>query len=446
MKRTWPQRALLVANCIIVLACFAGAAGLVLARNVSNSIGKVELADPSTGTTVAGGTPATTLPGDPASTSAPQDAAPTETFPAADPGAKNFLITGADNNACVDPDSPYASAFGDRAEMGERSDTIMLMRVDPSTSRAAVLSFPRDLWVQIAGRQNKNRINTAYVKNDPQRLIDTIYQNFGVGVDHFIQVDFCAFKNIVDAVGGVAVPFEYPARDTHSGLNVPTAGCFTFTGDHALAYVRSRYYQYYKDGKWVKDGLSDLGRVSRQQDFIRRALSAALDKGITNPSVARGLIETAEKNLVTDLGLSISKMLEFAGVLRNLDPGSINSYQIEAEGTMIGGAAVLVPRIKGDNMRAILAIFRGEAPLAGAPEQVFETTTTTSTSTTTTTVRPTATTVGPGTTVVGATSTSTPRTTTTSTTTTVAPTTLPATTVAPEENAKGVVPPRDVSC
>lgn len=447
MKRTWPQRVLLVVNCIIVLACFAGAAGLVLARNVSNSIGKVELADPSTGTTVAASTPATTLPGDPATTSVPQDTAPTETFPAADPGAKNFLITGADNNACVDPDSPYASAFGDRAEMGERSDTIMLMRVDPSTNRAAVLSFPRDLWVQIAGRQNKNRINTAYVKDDPQRLIDTIYQNFGVGVDHFIQVDFCAFKNIVDAVGGVAVPFEYPARDTHSGLNVPTAGCFTFTGDHALAYVRSRYYQYYKDGTWVKDGLSDLGRVSRQQDFIRRALSAALDKGITNPSVARGLIETAEKNVVTDGELSVSRMLEFAGVLRNLDPDSINSYQIESEGAKISGQSVLIPRIKGDNMRAILAIFRGEAPLAGAPEQVFETTTTTSTTTTstTTTVRPTATTK-PGTTIVGATTTSTPRSTTTSTTTTVAPTTLPATTVAPEENAKGIVPPRDASC
>jgi anionic cell wall polymer biosynthesis LytR-Cps2A-Psr (LCP) family protein len=217
---------------------------------------------------------------------------------------------------------------------------------------------------------------------------------------------------------------------------VPVGGgaCFTFDGDHALAYVRSRHYTYYKDGKWTEDPVSDLGRVSRQQDFIRRALSAALDKGITNPSVARGLIESAQKNVVTDINLSVSRMLEFAGVLRNLDPDSINSYQIESEGTMISGQSVLIPRIKGDNMRAILAIFRGEAPLAGAPEQVFETTTTTST--TSTTVQPT-TTTKPGTTTAS---------TTTSTTTTVAPTTLPATTVAPEENAKGIVPPRDASC
>jgi LCP family protein required for cell wall assembly len=450
LRRSWPQRLLLVLNCLLVVACLAGAAALVVARNVSNSIGRVELAAPSPGTANAAPTTspsavATTAGGTAASSTAPESSGPVETYPVADLTARNFLITGADNNACIEPDSPYASAFGDRTEMGERSDTIMLMRVDPATGRAAVLSFPRDLWVQIAGRQNKNRINTAYVKDDPQRLIDTIYQNFGLGVDHFIQVDFCAFKNIVDAVGGVAVPFEYPARDTHSGLDVPTAGCFTFTGDHALAYVRSRYYQYYKDGTWQKDGLSDLGRVSRQQDFIRRALAAALDKGITNPSVARGLIETAQENVVVDSALSIDKMLEFAGVLRNLDPDSISSYQIEAEGANISGQSVLVPRIKGDNMRAILAIFRGEAPLAGAPEQVFETTTTTSTTSTTTTVPATTTTGKPtGTTVAGTTTTTSSTTTTTSTT--VAPTTLPATTVAPEENAKGIVPPRDVSC
>ena len=82
--------------------------------------------------------------------------------------------------------------------MGERSDTIMVMRIDPSTKQGAVLSFPRDLWVDIPGRA-PNRINAAYIKDDPQRLIDTIYQNFGVPIDHYIQVDFCAFKTIVEA-------------------------------------------------------------------------------------------------------------------------------------------------------------------------------------------------------------------------------------------------------
>ena len=101
-------------------------------------------------------------------------------FPPAEPGAKNFLITGADNNSCVDPDSPYAPAFGDRSNIGERSDTIMMWRVNPDTSQVAVLSFPRDLWVTIAGRSSKQRINVAYERDNPQLLIDTIYQNFGI--------------------------------------------------------------------------------------------------------------------------------------------------------------------------------------------------------------------------------------------------------------------------
>jgi LCP family protein required for cell wall assembly len=439
-RRTWPQRLLLAFNVLVIVACFGAAGGLVVSRYYGNTLNRVELTDASdnpfaSGTTVPGAPvtePGTTLATgtiviDEPSTS---DGGPPETFPEADPEAKNFLITGADNNACIDPNSPYAAAFGNREGMGERSDTIMIMRVDPSTKRAAVLSFPRDLWVKIAGRNSNNRINSAYVKNDPTRLLGTIYNNFGIEVDHFIQIDFCAFKTIVDGLGGVAVPFEYPARDKNTGLNVPVGGgqCFVFDGDHALAYVRSRHYQYQDaNGKWKEDPVSDLGRVSRQQDFLRRVLSSALDKGITDPDVARSLIKAAQENVVVDSGLTINKMLEFVGVLRNFDPGSIATYQIEATGANVGGNSVLIPKINGDNMQAILAIFKGEASLAAAPEQVFETTTTVASTTTVS---------GPTTTTRGSTTTST-------TTTTVVegpPVTDPA------ENTKGIVPPRDVTC
>ena len=439
-RRTWPQRLLLAFNVLVIVACFGAAGGLVVSRYYGNTLNRVELTDASdnpfaSGTTVPGAPvtePGTTLATgtiviDEPSTS---DGGPPETFPEADPEAKNFLITGADNNACIDPNSPYAAAFGNREGMGERSDTIMIMRVDPSTKRAAVLSFPRDLWVKIAGRNSNNRINSAYVKNDPTRLLGTIYNNFGIEVDHFIQIDFCAFKTIVDGLGGVAVPFEYPARDKNTGLNVPVGGgqCFVFDGDHALAYVRSRHYQYQDaNGKWKEDPVSDLGRVSRQQDFLRRVLSSALDKGVTDPDVARSLIKAAQENVVVDSGLTINKMLEFVGVLRNFDPGSIATYQIEATGANVGGNSVLIPKINGDNMQAILAIFKGEASLAAAPEQVFETTTTVASTTTVS---------GPTTTTRGSTTTST-------TTTTVVegpPVTDPA------ENTKGIVPARDVTC
>jgi LCP family protein required for cell wall assembly len=365
--RTWPQRLTIAAVFVMAIGSF-GAAGALYAgqrviedRNIAPAI-----VDPSQTTTIVAAQPIDSV--------APSESvAPPATFPPVEPGAKNFLITGADNNSCIDPDSPYAPAFGDRTNLGERSDTIMMWRVNPSTSQVAVLSFPRDLFVDIAGTSRKGRINEAYERDNPQKLIDTIYQNFGINTDHFVQVDFCAFRTLVDAVGGVAVPFETPVRDPNTGLNVTEAGCFTFDGDHALAYTRSRKLQWLdENGEWQQDPTSDLGRISRQQDFLRRTVSALLAKGAYNPDVAGGLIETLSEYIVTDPGLTPRKTLEFAGVLSGVDPSAITTYQITADPRNIQGNAVLVPSLGGDNMQAILAVFRGEAMLGDAPVQVIE--------------------------------------------------------------------------
>ncbi len=288
--------------------------------------------------------------------------------PRPDGGVQNFLITGADNNACVDPDSPYAGGFGGREVIGERSDTIMMWRVDPATYEVSVLSFPRDLWVTIAGRSNKQRINSAYVPDNPQLLIDTIYENFGISTDHFIQIDFCGFKRLVDAVGGVSVPFATPVRDLATGLDVPEAGCYTFSGDHALAYVRSRKFESYTpaDG-WVIDPTSDLGRISRQQDFLRRTLAALLDRGAFDPDVAGGLIETLHDHVVTDPSLTPRRMLEFASVMSKVEPAAITTFQVPAEAVAIQGNSVLIPHLDSAASQAVLALFQGETTSTGVP-------------------------------------------------------------------------------
>jgi len=372
IPRTWPQRLTVAAVFIMAIGSFGAAGALYAGQRVveDRNIAPV-IIDPALVTTVTAPTvtDAVTDEVTPQTTTAPP-----ETFPPAEPDAKNFLITGADNNSCIDPDSPYAPAFGDRSNLGERSDTIMMWRVNPSTSQIAVLSFPRDLFVDIAGTSRKGRINEAYERDNPQKLIDTIFQNFGINTDHFVQVDFCAFRTLVDAVDGVAVPFDTPVRDPNTGLNVPVAGCFTFDGDHALAYVRSRKLQSLdENGEWTQDPTSDLGRISRQQDFLRRTVSRLLSKGAYNPDVAGGLIETSSEYIVTDPALTPGKMLEFAGVLSGVDPDEITTYQINANPRNIQGAAVLVPSIGGDNMQAVLAVFRGEATLAEAPDQVLDT-------------------------------------------------------------------------
>lgn len=424
--RSWPQRLVLAFNVVLALACFLTAALVFYGNEKANDRRVVALAEPGGiefGAVTPGGTgqPAGTRPGE-------TTAAPTLP-PPVDVSARNFLITGSDNNACVDPDSPYASAFGDRGNLGERSDTIMIIRLDPTSNQGAVLSFPRDLWVEIAGKNSKSRINSAFDRDDPNRLVQTIWDNFQIPVDHYVNVDFCAFKNIVDAVGGVAVPFEYPVRDRYTGLDIQQTGCVTLDGEAGLAYVRSRHLKYLDPttGEYREDKSSDLGRISRQQDFLRRALKASLDAGVRDPRVAKELIDTALQYVILDAEMTPGKLLDLASAMRNLDPASVHTYQIASTPREISGNSVLVPQLESDNMQAILSVFRSQARLAEAPEQVLEQIYGT-------------TTVAPVTTQPGSAGSGTPD----STAAPVTTSTLPL--VLAEEDVYGIVPPADVSC
>lgn len=373
-RHTVAQRMVLFLNSIIVLLCFAGAVGLIIGKSAGEQGRKVAINTGSNSRSPGGAVTPTPAPGQ----TLPPDDGPPDTFPEADPEAMNFLVTGADNSS----DKSCAQLQDKGPRTGERSDTIMVVRLDPATKQSAVLSFPRDLYVKIPG-QGTSRINSAYKRDDPQLLIDTIQAEFGVTVDHFIQVDFCAFQKVVSAVGGVSVPLPYPVRDDSTGLNVPTAGCYSFDGVQALEYVRSRHLEYQdENGDWHQDPSADLGRIARQQDFLRRTLSSALKGNLFRPRIIKGLYESYRDDVVVDTGMTIDKMIEFAGVIRDIEPSLIRTYQVEATGKNVSGNAVLVWHKSSENMQAILDIFRGLAPLANAPEQQFETTTTARTTTT----------------------------------------------------------------
>lgn len=376
------QRMVLVLNCIIVVLCFAGAVGLLIGKSAGEKGQKVAINTGSKG--VLGARP-TTVPqtAAPGQTLPPAQVTP-DSFPVADPTAMNFLVTGADNST----DKKCADLLDKGPRTGARSDTIMVIRLDPKTSRSAVLSFPRDLYVKIPGH-GTSRINSAYRPNEPQLLIDTIQNEFGVPIDHYIQIDFCAFERLVSGVGGVSVPLPYPVLDPSIGLNVPVAGCHRFDGVEALQYVRSRHFQYQDaTGKWRQDPSSDFGRIARQQDFLRRTLTAASKQGMLTPKIISSLYASYKSDIVVDTEMTIDKMIEFVGVVRKVTPAAIRTYQIETTGKIISGADVLIWHKESKNMQAILDIFRGVAPLADAPVQSYDTTagtTTTAANTTTTT-------------------------------------------------------------
>ena len=222
---------------------------------------------------------------------------PTATFPPADPEAQNFLITGADNGACVDPELAVRRRLRrPRADMGERSDTIMVLArrpVDRPRRRAVVP--PRPLRRDRRRRQRvadqlgvRARRPAAADRHDLRELRR---RDRPLHPGRLLRLQD-ARRRRRRRDGAVRVP---GARHPHRAQRPARPGASRSTASTALAYVRSRHYEYEDppgSGNWQQDP-SDLGRISRQQDFLRRALSSVLDKGPLNPRVARGLIRAA---------------------------------------------------------------------------------------------------------------------------------------------------------
>ncbi len=305
-RRTWPQRLLLTFNVLVVFVCFASAGGLLYVFRQTTNVARFSLS--------------TTL---------------NQTTKKGEP--ENFLLVGIDSAAGINPNDPINIGRG----ATNNTDTIMILRVDPGSDKAQLLSLPRDLWVRIAGTDYHEKINAALATGGPQRLIETIQQNFGIPINHFVQVNFEAFRSLVDAVGGIPIYFPWPARDAHTGLNITKPGCVTLDGVQGLAYARSRYFQSEQDGEWKSDPTSDIGRIARQQQFIKLALKRAIAKGARNPFVASRLIGTAERDVTLDDQLTTGDLLSLAEQFRNFDPNTLEVFTPPATGAVIGGADVL---------------------------------------------------------------------------------------------------------
>ena len=123
--------------------------------------------------------------------------------------AQNFLIVGSDSRAFVGDNKADEQAFGTSEDTGPpKSDTMMVLHADGAQSYA--VSFPRDLQVDVPGI-GKTKINAAF-NAGPQKLVDTFESNFGIDINHYLQVDFQSFQTLVDAIGGISVWVPYPAQ------------------------------------------------------------------------------------------------------------------------------------------------------------------------------------------------------------------------------------------
>lgn len=253
----------------------------------------------------------------------------------------NYLIIGSDTRSFVD-DALDAEHFGSAEEQGgQRSDTIMIAHIDPDTETGLLVSFPRDLWVDIPGL-GSSKINAAF-NEGPQRVVDTIQQNFGVDIHHYVEINFDGFREIVDAIGDVPIHFPTPARDTYTGLLVEEAGCRELNGGEALAYARSRYYEYQDaDGDWHEDPTADLGRIRRQQYFIRSLVGTAIKAGVRNFTKANDILNKVTDQIQLDPDLGMSDVLALVRTFREVDPAVVEMVTIPTRSDNIDGQSVEV--------------------------------------------------------------------------------------------------------
>jgi LCP family protein required for cell wall assembly len=246
-----------------------------------------------------------------------------------DNGVVNVLLIGSDSR--------------DETDEG-RSDAMILLSISNSTKTIQMTSFLRDMYVEIPGYEG-NRLNAAYAFGGPELLMETITQNFDIKIDRYMVVNFKAFANLVDAVGGVKLELsndevkwvnaylnEYNLLQglpiDNDYLDETLSGEIQLDGPQALAYSRNRYIG------------TDFGRTERQRKVLNQVIKKIPGAMVTNPT---GIIDGLFPNLTTNV--TRGEFIYLSSVAWKLAAYDIEQNMIPLQGTYsdanIRGMAVL---------------------------------------------------------------------------------------------------------
>lgn len=286
------------------------------------------------------------------SASASPDPAPAATSLPAAPGSSQPQVTAATQRLTV-------LVMGiDRREGEEgpwRTDSMILISVDPATQSVAMLSMPRDLFITMPDYgegEYLDRINLAYFRGDaekypgggPALAKQTIRRNFGVKVDRYLVMDFDGFRRVIDEIGGVEIDVpelliddQYPTEDYGTMVVRFEPGAQIMDGERALIYSRTR------------KSTSDFARAERQQEVIlavrNRVLSLDIIPSLTPARVGR-LIATLDDSIETDL--TLEEFLALVQVAQDIKTRNIRRAVVDStmvlDYTTSAGAQVLLPK------------------------------------------------------------------------------------------------------
>jgi LCP family protein required for cell wall assembly len=240
--------------------------------------------------------------------------------PAAASGT-NWLIVGSDSRAGLSAADEQRLSTGDTAAAGagQRTDTMMIAHIPDNSTKPTLLSLPRDSQVKIPGH-GTNKINAAFSIGGPQLLVETVEGATGLHIDHYAEIGFGGFANIVDAVGGVDMCIPEAMNDPMTGVKIP-AGCQTLDGTQALGFVRMRYSS--------ATPRSDLDRVVNQRKFMGALASTIGGPGtLLNPFHFFPLLASAPGALTIDSGDHLHNLVGLGLALRGISSGGVVSTTV----------------------------------------------------------------------------------------------------------------------
>lgn len=215
-------------------------------------------------------------------------------------------------------------------DYGRHTDSMMLMHIN-SQNQVSVVSIPRDSLAQIPAYTapdgtytpaTEQKINAAYSIGGPELAVQTVEDATGVSIDHYAEVNFAGFVDMVNALGGVPVCTQQAIYDEKAGLELP-AGRSVLNGRQGLAYVRARYF----------DPMADLGRMKRQQAFVasmfRKASSPTV---LLNPVRFNNFLDAGISSIRTDAGLGRPQLMRLAQRLGGIDPSAVKFQTVPVGG------------------------------------------------------------------------------------------------------------------
>jgi len=251
-----------------------------------------------------------------------------ENRPKKESSAVNYLIVGSDTREGLSREEiKRLKVGGTDVAAGKRSDTMLLIHISKKRDKAAIISIPRDSYALIPEHNNSqskvipaaySKINSAYNWGGAPLLIKTLENMSDLRIDHYVELNFVGFVRMVDALGGVEICTKKDIDDPKSHLTLP-AGTHVLDGIDSLKFVRTRVF----------DGLGDLGRMKRQQEFAGAMLRKATSAGVLlNPVKMVDFINSALDSVVTDEGLSQGDLLTLGKQLRNLSASNVRTLTI----------------------------------------------------------------------------------------------------------------------